>query len=766
MSHRNRFITRTVAALLAAFGVQSAAQAAIFTVGSPSGAGQPCTHGTIQSAIDAANGNPGADTIRLTRSLTYQPEANTINTTQELTIEGGYATCTQTTPDTTNTVISGAGGAAESVFRISAATGAWIRLRRLTISGGDVPTTGLGGGIRFSGNGILEIQDSVISSNIAGYGGGIYAEGTGSNAELVLGANVVISNNTARYDGGGVLAQGIEMSMVDPGSWIYNNQAQGTGGTGYGGGLLVRAANRPSHAYIGSGTGIFGAILGNTARYGGGVAVTSQGTDAAELQLFATNPAYQAYVGGNSASVLGGGLYLNSSQARARLWNAVLDNNDAPNGAAAYLASSSGLYVNFAAMPPGAVGCTLGVDCGRITNNTANTDTNPGAVIHGESGTTLQFGYLPAAAPSDPRGGVVIQNNTAGSVFGGAATTQIYRSIIGNNTTSSDVIKLSGNPFHLVDSTIVGNAIGGGSAILRMVDSAVTVQRSILWQPGRTVLSRSGGSVAVERSVVNENGGLGVGASVFDPRFVDPARGDYGLRAGSRAIDYALALPGNERDAYGQPRDKDLLNPDEGSPRDIGALERQSLQPMVLNGDFDTDLRLWWVWAGDRDADQNASGGANSGSLRHVGTATSGSSVTVAKQCVFLPGPGSYRLTGWGRGSGVTLPLRSYPFLVWTYRSNGSESCDAGTVTATGQFTLAGGTSWAQPASPAIIDVPAQSFGPNSSIEITLMAAANSLNGAVGAWFDGITLEIEPQGGELFSDGFEGCPPARGIVCR
>lgn len=766
MFYRIGFITRTIAALLAAVGVHSTVQAAIYTVGSPSGPGQPCTHGTIQSAINAANSNPGADTVRLTRSLTYQPEANIINTSQELTIEGGYATCTQAAPDTTNTVISGVGGAAAPVFTITAPTGAWIRMRRLTISGGDVSTTGQGGGIRFSGNGILEIQDSLISNNTAGYGGGIYAEGTGSNAELVLGANVVISNNTARYDGGGLLAHGIEMSMVDPGSWIYNNQAQGTNGTGYGGGLLVRAANRPSYAYIGSGTGLLGAILGNTARYGGGVAVTSQGTDAAELQLFTTNPAYQAYVGGNSASVLGGGLYLNSSQARARLWNAVLDNNDAPNGAAAYLASNSGLYVNFAAMPPGAANCTIGVDCGRITNNTANADANPGAIVYGESGTTLQFGYLPTAAPSDPRGGVVIQNNTAASVFGGAATTQIHRSIIGNNTTSSDVIKLSGNPFYLIDSTIVGNAIGGGSAILRMVDSAVMVQRSILWQPGRTVLSRSGGSVAVERSVVNENAGLGAGASTFDPRFVDPTRGDYGLRAGSRAVDYALALPGNERDAYGQPRDTDLLNPDQSSPRDIGALERQSLQPMVLNGDFDTDLRLWWVWTGDRDASQNASGSANSGSLRHVGTATSGSSVTVAKQCVFLPAPGTYRLTGWGKGSGSTLPLRSYPFVVWTHRTNGSESCDTGAVTSTGQFTLAGGTSWAQPGSPAIIDVPVESFGPNSSIEITLMAAANSLNGAVGAWFDGITLDIAPQGSELFADGFEGCPPARGEACR
>ena len=96
-----------VLALVAGAG----AHAAVFTVGSPAGPGQPCTHGTIQSAINAADSSPGADTVRLTRSLTYQPEANSINTVQELTIEGGYATCTSGA-DSTNTIVSGTGGAA------------------------------------------------------------------------------------------------------------------------------------------------------------------------------------------------------------------------------------------------------------------------------------------------------------------------------------------------------------------------------------------------------------------------------------------------------------------------------------------------------------------------------------------------------------------------------------------------------------------------------------------------------------------------------
>lgn len=749
-------ILRYISALFLCISIP--ASAAVFTVGTPSGAGQPCTHGTIQSAIDAANNSAGADTIRLTRSLTYQPEANTINTAQELTIEGGYATCTSAA-DSTNTVVSGVGGAAAPVFTITAPTGAWIRLRKLTISGGDVAEAGLGGGIRFSGNGILEIQESTITNNIAGYGGGIYAEGTGSNAELVIGTNVVIGNNTARYNGGGVLASGIEMSMLDAGAILSGNKALGTGATGgYGGGLFVLAADRPSYAYVGSGTGLFGAIYNNSARYGGGVAIVGQSGRVAELQFFATSPGVQAHIGNNSASVQGGGIHVSSSEAKARLWNAALTGNTAPNGAAAYLASNSGLYVNFASLPPTAVGCTIGSHCGRISNNTADTGVNAGAIVYGESGTIVQLGYLPISAPSDPRGGMVIQNNTAGSVFGGAASTQIHRSIINNNTTSSDVIKLSGNLTYVADSTIAGNAIGGGSAILRTVGSNVTIKRSILWQPGSTVLSRSGGSIVTERSIVNENGGLGAGAAVFDPRFIDPARGDYGLRVGSRAVDYTLAIPGDDRDAYSQPREVDLLNPDVGGPRDVGALERQSLQPMVLNSDFDfSDLRLWTYQAGAWDGTQNASGGTGSGSWSFSTSGQTISRFVLGQQCVHLPGPGRYRLNGRGKGGGNTVNTRDNAVLAWEFRSNGSESCTSGTPSAIGELVIGSGTNWGTAAQPAVIDVSPQDFGANSSITIRLVAEDGgiSVGGSVSAWFDGIVLDASRWDDLIFANGFE-----------
>lgn len=756
MSHRSHFIPNAIATLLAACGLASVAQAAIYTVGSGAG----CTHGTIQSAIDAANASAGADTVRLTRSLTYEPEANTIDTAQELTIEGGYATCDQASADTTNTVVSGAGGAQAPVFTITAPMGAFIHLRRLSISGGDTAGGGKGGGIRFEGDGILELQDCGVTGNIAGYGGGIHATGTGSHAELVLGANVVIGNNTARYDGGGVLAKGIEMSMTEAGSSILNNQALGTGGTGgFGGGLFVHAVDRPSYAYIGSGAPTFGPLWGNDAAYGGGVAILSQGSDAAELQLFTTDPAQPARMGYNAASALGGALYVSSSRAAVRLWNATLDNNLAANGAAAYLAAGAGLYVNFSAMHAAAVGCAVGDYCGRITHNTANTDANPGAILYGEDGTTFQFGYLPAAAPADPRGGVLIRDNTAASVFGGAATTQVYRSLIVGNTTSSDVIKVSGHPLALADCTIAGNTIGGGSAILRTVDSDLTIHRSILWQPGSTVLSRSGGSLSADYSVANENISLDFDAYVFDPRFTDPATGDYGLRGGSRAIDFSPAFPGNERDALGQPRDVDIASIDRFGPRDVGALERQVMPPLVLNSDFNSDLHLWNIVAAGTtslDTTQNASGPAGSGSAYvtrnnpYTGQETRG-----LAQCVHLPAPALYELNGWGRGTGSMVVGGDKARLYWEYRRNGGEDC-SGAPDTSGWLDLTASSSWRRPAEPAQIDIDDSLWGDSPSITVILTAVEQGPGTSITkAWFDGITLAMVPANDAIFANGFE-----------
>lgn len=270
-------------------------------------------------------------------------------------------------------------------------------MRNLEICGGNASGGAEGGGIYFQGNGTLEIADSAIINNIAGYGAGIYARGTDDLAELQIGANVTISGNTARYSGGGVYVDQLEMVMRQPNSAIAFNTAQGTGGSGYGGGLTIRAANLSAYVRMGSsGIGTLGAIFGNEARYGGGVAVVGgdgSTTSDAQFIMFTTNPSSPGSVRDNRASVAGGGIFIascddNSGSVRSRvnIYNANIAGNAAPAGAAAYIAEESA-FISVADLqfwdsnfPEGSVQCQANTPSGSIVDNVVeDADGNPAA---------------------------------------------------------------------------------------------------------------------------------------------------------------------------------------------------------------------------------------------------------------------------------------------------------------------------------------------------------------------------------------------------
>lgn len=770
------------------------ADAAIFTVGSPSGPGQPCTHGTIQSAINAAEANPGADTVRLTRSLTYEPEANAITTNQVLVVEGGYATCTQAAADTQKTIVSGTGGSAAPVFHITIQTGGNVTLRKLTIRGGDEGGAGKGGGIYFRGNGILEIHDSLITQNVAGHGAGIYAEGTGSDTELVIGANVIVSNNTARYNGGGIVADQVEMSMTDPGSSLIGNEALGIGGSGgYGGGLYLRAGNRPSHAWIASGgAGGAGTIVGNTARYGGGVAIGGSGDDGdstseAAFRMFSREAARPARLSGNFASSAGGGLHVQSNggsfvaqiAARAQLWGVLLDDNGAPDGAAAYVLGNDPilafpgheaayLYINGLGWPSSAAPCPTGAPCGRIDGNftqDVNGNDTPGAILRSGTYALILIGTSHGGGVVS-NAGVAIRANRGGRLIdasGQYPTIAVHTTLVADNQFSQNLVRIAsyvtGN-LRLHDVTIAQNAIGA-AALLSTSDTHVSIERALLWQPSVLMLSRSGGTQTVAHTIASEVGSLGGGSSAVaaPPRFTDPAHGDFSLRAASPAVDRAPANGSSLDDVFGQPRVVDLPLPANGmGVRDIGALERQTLQPLVLNADFDfPDLRLWTRIAGSWDGSQNASGGAGSGSWAFSTSGQTASRFVVGYQCIHLPGPGSYRLNGRGRGGGNTVLTRDYAVLAWELRRSGGQDCTNGPADAFGELTIGSGTQWGSAAQPAIIEVPAMHWSATSSITVRLVAQDGGINigGSVSAWFDGISLIVDDGSDVIFANGFQ-----------
>ena len=392
-------------ALLIGLAVASPAGASVFKVGTGTG----CTHSTIQAAVDAANANPGVDHIILTRSISYTQQAIKIQQAQPLTVTGGYAICADNAPSGARTTVNGAGGSANSVFTVEPGS-AEVLFDNLYITGGDDSTSNYGGGIDFTGSGTLTLSDVTLTQNTAGYGGGLSARGTGPDAMVLLTGETIITNNLATQDGGGIHLRGnVTLWALEPKTAIGFNRATGLANSppgvyhGYGGGMAVTES---AQAYIGSSDNAFGVIFGNTARAGGGIAALSA-SDGREsrVYLFTTDPTKPQKIIGNLATDVGGAFYADadadfgSSGSSINLWDTVIENNSAPIGSIAYLASddqtlpypstdSGQLRMNQADgfRPALSVACNPGLACSVARNNRSEDAAgNPsnGALVHG-----------------------------------------------------------------------------------------------------------------------------------------------------------------------------------------------------------------------------------------------------------------------------------------------------------------------------------------------------------------------------------------------
>lgn len=776
---KRHFLSNCVLAVVV-LGGPSSALAATFVVGNG------CSYTTIQAAIDVAESSPGPDTIRVVRNQSYLQQALVVSTSQALEINGGFATCTQADADGSNTTIDGAGGATEPVFRITANTGADVRIRHLTIRGGDEDGAGYGGGIRFRGNGRLEIQRSSVTANTAGYGGGIYAEGTDVDALLVIGTDVIISANTARYSGGGIYVEGMQMEMREPGSTLAFNEALGLNGTGgYGGGLMMLSGAGYTKADIGTnGPNDLGAVYSNQARFGGGVSlVAADDVDNYVQLLLAGTAQSRAAMRGNSASVAGGAIFarpdvdvgsvlVTTHDARIALENFELSANSAADGAAIYLDSNSSLgYQGGAQLNAHTFGlttsCAPGAVCGVINDNSAfdGSQLTDGAIIRLRDEAELRLNF-DSSFPARARAGIVMRGNQGGRLVYASedSLVDLVNVLATGNQMSQELLRFAGeDDSHTLirGMTIAGNTIGATNVITKFADT--TIDSAIIWQPGKTTLQSNGGPLVVETVIASEVASLNAGpeAIVQEPRFVDPARGDYSLRAASPAVDAAIALA-NEWDAFGNARNVDLpvIENFRGS-RDIGAIERQTLPPLVLNADFDVDSNLWAeIFSGVSfwTNEQNTSGAAGSGSIKVTQTNVAfGQAIRGRQQCIHLPGPGVYALNGSGRGTGTAITPGDIAQLHWEYRRDGGESCTQGAPVSTGALTLSNRAGWSRAFAPARISVTPAEWMYTSSIAISLVGVESGVSGTprtTSSWFDGITLEIEGSD-TLFANGFD-----------
>ena len=335
---------------------------------------------SLREAIIAANANPGADTVFLS-SGTYTLSIAGAGEDQSAIGELGISeSLTISTFSSSATVVTAGADWADRIFQI--APGASVTIKNLAISGGK-PAGAIGGGI--FNQGMLTLQDSLVSSNSAAGGGGIASAGT-----LNLQNSDVSGNSaTAGTSGGGVLSSG---ALALDGATISGNSAGGLGGgISASGTATIAASTISANSAAGGGGGISGGttltigestISGNTAGGGGG-GILNHGTLAIG----------ESTISGNTAGGRGGGVL---NQAVLALTNSTISGNTASSGGAIANAGSATLASATLARNTATGGSGGGVQSDPGTSfglkNTLLAE-NTGAVAADCAGTLTSQGY-------------------------------------------------------------------------------------------------------------------------------------------------------------------------------------------------------------------------------------------------------------------------------------------------------------------------------------------------------------------------------------
>lgn len=577
------------------------AQAATYCVG---GLGGGVTHHSIQAALNTAAANPGIDTIMVIRQSGIQAQGILIEN-QDVILSGAHVNCDPNEPLFNPTVLDASGGAQTSALIVrntASASLMHVEISGFDIIGGDaIGGDGDGGGLRVDGQIELALNNLKISQSQASRGGGIAFYG-GPDARLQFGDRVEISSNSASLVGGGlaifggsVLVDGVETS-------IHGNTSLADGG-----GILLSGASSANPARLvlrrgrmtDTSVGSFHDVVGGNISQqgdGGGIAAGAW----SDVQGYSVDPYHPVWISGNSA-LYGGGIAVLAETARVRLWNPVILGNRAYAGGGAVLIANGGQFAmldrNDPDRPADALLCSSGYtdDFCVIANNIARSvsgDDRPGAAIlfsHSAAVASPTRVELAGARLLDNRGSSVFADTCLCIECDSASRLSIRNSLVAYHVEAPVLAQLTyGGMLEILSSTITGTGFSPGIRSILQVSGAITIRRSIVWEPGRDLI---GGlvpsSVLADEVLVADASDLGGQAHILvgDPLFVAAGGGDFHLAANSPAVDVATAHPGLQWDADGYPRQVDLPDRPNGlGVADLGAFERQLSDLIFFNG--------------------------------------------------------------------------------------------------------------------------------------------------------------------------------------
>jgi hypothetical protein len=517
--------------------------AGVFTVG----AGAGCTHSNLDDALAAAAGNgPGQDEIRLV-SGGYSDLALEIATSVH--IIGGFLTCTNPV-SIQRTAMSGSGGVAASVIRVSGGVEVILESVQLLDGDPDPANPDQGGGLTVDGA-TVTMRDSTLQDNTAQRGGGALV----LDGSLTL-EEVEVFQNIVQDEGGGLACFSGSLSVSLEA--VYFNEAQ------LGGGIYASDCNVDL---------VEASIDGNEATASGGGIFLHNGST-----LTAGQDSSSA---GNVSGNNGGGLFLDEGS-HASLVDFALSHNVAANfGGGAVLYGASTLSMERSA------NCReTGRSCSEIDNNEAGWFRGGGgiAVFQGSQasvfGTKISRNRLDGPLPGLPSVALVDDPNSE---------LVIESSMITDNRGADALFQATdGAVITLAFSTVTANQDQLHVAEA-LAPAGLDIFSSIVWETHGDVVAAATNGV-YDCLIVHELASLPASGTIV---LSDPLlQADYSLGIDSLAVDACdnfFYTPG-PLDYFGQQREFDTQLPNALGPFDLGAAE---LQLLFLDGLESGDTSVW-----------------------------------------------------------------------------------------------------------------------------------------------------------------------------